>query len=142
VSDTLFDDDGLRVEPAENMSTDARRTVRQRRLIDAGLHPLMVTAGYSPSQARLHPNAAPEICSPDAPKGAPYTCGSCRFRQVLRWHDRTYPKCIQEVEGTNLLTAPSITHGAATDCRAWWPACRLYEPGDPGLSPDAMRVIP
>jgi hypothetical protein len=61
---------------------------------------------------------------------------------VLRWHDRTYPKCIAAVEGTEHLTAPSITHGAATDVRAWWPACIDYQPGDNSLSPDAMRVLP
>ena len=138
-SPTLFDVEPLQVEPAEKMSPDRRRTVRQRQLIAAGLHPLQVVAGNR--DARLHPNAAPEICSPDAPKNRPYTCGSCRFRYVLRWHDGTFPKCVKDVVGTNDMTAPSITHGAATDVRAWWPACRGYEPGD-DISDDAARCIP
>ncbi len=140
MSDGLFPADPLRVDPPEPLSAHRRRTLRQRQVIDAGYHPLLAAAGHT--HARLHPNAAPEVCSPDAPKGQPYTCGSCRFREVLLWQNRTYPKCIRWVLGTNLLTAPTITHGPATDVRAWWPACREYEAGDTALSPDAARSIP
>jgi len=38
--------------------------------------------------------------------------------------------------------APRATHGAASDVRAWWPACPDYSPGDRGLSDDATRSLP
>lgn len=41
------------------------------------------------------------------------TCGSCVHRVLTGHHNRTYPKCD--------LTAMSFS--AASDCRAWWPAC-------------------
>ena len=59
------------------------------------------------------------------------TCGGCAHRLVLGYHNRSWPKC--ELAG--------ITHGAGTDCRAWWPACGRYEPGD-GISDDAARWTP
>lgn len=143
----LFDDDQYRVEqePTEHLSPDQKRTVRQRRFIDGGHHPLLAAMLGTGPWSRLHPNAAPEVCSPKAPKGAPYTCGSCRFRQVLDWHSRSYPKCIFDVimsGASSLDVSPRASHGSATDVRAWWPACRDYEPGDSGLSPDAARQMP
>lgn len=128
----------------EPLSADRRRTQRQREQIDAGTHPLM--------GGPLHPMAAPEVCSPDAARNAPYTCGSCRFRELMRWHDRAYPKCLRDLyradqDGAAMVTRSvesitNLSHGAATDCRGWWPACRFYESGDKDLSPDASRVIP
>jgi len=59
------------------------------------------------------------------------TCGSCAHRILLRHHDRTWPKC---------GVGPS-SHSAATDVRAWWPACGRYEPGD-RISDDAARWTP
>lgn len=59
------------------------------------------------------------------------TCGDCAHRVVLGYHNRSWPKC--EIAG--------ITHGAGTDCRAWWPACDRYEPGDQ-ISDDAARWMP
>lgn len=41
------------------------------------------------------------------------TCGSCVHRVLTGHHNRTYPKCD--------LTEMSFS--AASDCRAWWPAC-------------------
>jgi hypothetical protein len=58
-------------------------------------------------------------------------CGGCAHRLVLGYHNRTWPKC--ELAG--------ITHGAGSDCRAWWPACDRYEPGDT-VSDDAARWTP
>lgn len=78
------------------LSADRRRTARQKRLIEQGIHPLAQTV------------TVPE-------KG---TCGDCVHRVAFGHNSRSYPKC----------TLPSarparMTHGAATDCRAWWPAC-------------------
>ena len=44
------------------------------------------------------------------------TCGTCVHR-VLVQHNRTYPKC----------DLTSMTCSAASDCRAWWPACPRWE---------------
>ena len=43
------------------------------------------------------------------------TCGDCRFRKT-----GVYPKCTRD--------PVRQTHSAATDCRAWWPACHQHEP--------------
>lgn len=59
------------------------------------------------------------------------TCGDCAHRLVLGHHNRSWPKC--ELAG--------ITHGAGTDCRAWWPACDRFDPGD-DISDDAARWTP
>ena len=139
--DQLFAAEPLK--PPEKMSPDRRRTARQRALIAAGLHPLMVYAGYVHKSVRLHPEA-PGDCAPDAPRGRPFTCGSCRFRVVVGWNSRSYPKCVVDLtdDGQTLDTSPRASHGAATDVRAWWPACRDYEPGDQAVSVDAARCIP
>jgi hypothetical protein len=59
------------------------------------------------------------------------TCGTCAHRIHVGGGGRTWPKC--DLHG--------ITHGAATDCRGWWPACGRYEPGD-RVSDDAARWTP
>ena len=62
------------------------------------------------------------------------------------YHDRTYPKCwlpakAAGADGSLREVYPRVTHSAASDVRAWWPACPDYSPGD-SLSPDAARSIP
>ena len=104
--------------PAEKLSPDRRRTQRQRQVIAAGRHPLSLLFPW----VRLW-------------TGTDRTCGDCRFR-VLLGHSRTYPKC---TAGDGW---PRASHGAATDVRAWWPACTDHEYGDPKLSPDAARSGP
>lgn len=59
------------------------------------------------------------------------TCGGCAHRVLVGWHNRTYPKC----------DLAAITHGPGSDCRAHWPACDRFEPGDP-ISDDAARWTP
>lgn len=50
------------------------------------------------------------------------TCGGCKHRQLyLTNGNRSWPKCNRY----------GVTHGPGTDCRAWWPACSLYEPKEP-----------
>lgn len=44
------------------------------------------------------------------------TCGSCVHR-IHRGHSSGYPKC-------DLTT---MSHSAASDVRAWWPACPKWE---------------
>jgi len=105
--------------PAEpGLSADRRRTIRQRADITAGRHPL--------THGRLSTD-------PDA------RCGNCRFREVLKWHDRAYPKCTRPNSQDDYLY---VTHGAASDVRAWWPGCTDHEYGDRRLSPDAARSGP
>lgn len=44
-------------------------------------------------------------------------CGNCVHRQVFGHHDRSFPKC----------DLTSMSHCAASDCRAWWPGCTRHE---------------
>lgn len=96
---------------------------RQAARIAAGAHPL-ATDGAS---LRLHPQAGSQ--------GGP-TCGTCAHRGTLGGHARAWPKCLygatetpipperQQRHGPKItITMPRVTHGAATDVRAWWPAC-------------------
>lgn len=123
------------------LSPGQRRTARQAQAVRNGVHPLALVFGWP----RMHPDADRTATTEHA-AGRPYTCGTCRWRQVLRWHDRTYPKCVHpdsigadhyETDGPLRLS-----HSAATDVRAWWPACVDYDAGDPRMSPDAHRNIP
>jgi hypothetical protein len=99
-------------EPSETLSADRRRTLRQRQQVATGIHPL--------TGLKTHPELG--------------TCGDCRFRQILGHHMRSFPKCTAHEH--------RITHSAASDCRAWWPACHEHELGDPKVSSDAMRCRP
>lgn len=110
----------------EGLSAGQRLTLRQARDVSIGRHPL--TGGAIHPQASRHRDAA-------SPKDDPFTCGSCHFREILGHHSRSYPKCL-------LPSMPSrVTHGPASDVRAWWPACSDYSPGS-AISPDAARSIP
>lgn len=97
----LFHIDGVPAEPdpLDGLSADARRTARQRLAIERGVHPL--------NRLKTRPDLG--------------TCGGCRFREVIGWHDRSFPKC---------AWGPR-THGAATDIRGWWPACPKFQPKEP-----------
>ncbi len=125
------------VDTGPALSPDQRRTRRQADAIALGRHPL--TGGPLHPLASRHRDA-------DAPKADPFTCGSCRFREVLRYHGKGYPKCVNpgalSAEEYERRGPATITHSAASDVRAWWPACRDYVPGDAALSPDAARCIP
>lgn len=100
----------LAPEP-EKLSADRRRTLRQRRDVNAGRHPLTETP--------THPELG--------------TCGDCRFRAAIAGHTKSYPKCLWERDEVDDSTPrryrwPRVTSGAASDVRAWWPACGDFKP--------------
>lgn len=129
----LFEVDPAQVKPPpppDERSAGQRRTARQRADAARGLNPLIrLFAGMFP-----HPDA-PQVASPEDRATPGPRCGSCRFRELVSWHSRSYPKCTFG-EGVRM------SHSDATDVRGWWPACRDYELGDPALGPDAMRHAP
>lgn len=88
----------------DGISADRRRTLRQAADIKAGRHPLMT--------GPLHPEADRNAMRDDG-KNLPFRCGSCVHRV-----DRGRPKC-------DLTTMSGC---AASDVRAWWPACPKYTP--------------
>lgn len=132
-------------EPEPKLSADRRRTLRQAEAIAKGSHPLALVFGSVVFPR--HPMTKGHSYSAEDVKGDPYTCGSCRWRQVLSYHRRGYPKCLKypasiSAEQYERMKPIWASHAASTDVRAWWPACTDYEPGDPGLSPDAARCLP
>lgn len=116
MTEALFDvpDDAYIIAPEPEKLT---RAERRHRLIATriaqGLHPL----GY----IRLHPEA-----SRDRDGGGP-RCGDCRFREVLSYHNRSYPKCRYSVQRGDKTIYPRDTGCESSDIRAWWPACWTFE---------------
>lgn len=113
------------LDEAPGMSVDRARTIRQRRAIANGQHPLgLVYPGV---------NVHLEVLV----GGANYTCGDCIYRETIGHRSRSYPKCLYggvEVtkagyQGAPYTTTvyPRVSHGAATDCRASWPGCGQFE---------------
>lgn len=142
MSDALFHVEPIeRPQPAEGLSADARRTLRQLAALRAGTHPLGMYPRILPGHLPLHPDAP---AADDRDATGP-RCGNCRWRRNLTHHDSTHPKCTHPgTRGADEYEqhgGPRMTHGAASDVRAWWPGCRDWEPGDPAL-PDAMRWVP
>lgn len=136
---TLFGATPVPAEPRPKESPTVRRTKRQAAMLAAGYHPLGSPIGYP---LRLHAEAAPA-----GDREAPgRRCGNCRFRRLTGWHDRSYAKCwspgLMSAEAYERLGPPRVSHGEATDTRAWWPACVDHEYGDPKLSADAARCVP
>lgn len=84
------------------MGRDARRTAKALDLLLSGVHPL--------TRLPLHTDAAPT----NDRAAAGLRCGTCTFRvSTSGW-----PKCAR------------ATHqggSEASDCRRWWPACRLHQ---------------
>lgn len=96
--------------PRPDLSADRRRTLRQAADIAGGRHPLMT--------GPLHPQADRSAHRDDG-KALPFRCGSCVHRVVGAWE---FLKC-------DLTT---MSHCAASDVRAWWPACPKYAPAEGG----------
>jgi hypothetical protein len=61
----------------------------------------------------VHPLTKLPLLKPEG-----HTCGDCAHRIAGHHHNRSYPKCDQH----------GFTHSAASDCRAWWPACVAWAP--------------
>jgi hypothetical protein len=136
MSETLFEGyEPPTPEPVEKLSAGQRLTKRQADDIAVGRHPL--------TRGALHPLASRHRDA-QSPKDDPFTCGSCWFRHVIRYHGRSYPKCVfdprRDADDT-LDKYARVSHSTATDVRAWWPACTDYSPGS-SVSPDAARSIP
>jgi len=96
---------------APKRSEGQRMTERQAQDVRKGRHPL--TGG--PLHERADTTARPG--DPGNPAERLYRCGSCVHRVSLNHHGEYWPKC-------DLST---ITHGQASDVRAWWPACPRWE---------------
>jgi hypothetical protein len=138
---TPADRPGVPATPAAKLSADRRRTIRQAEMLAHGRHPLGGDKWHA--YLRLHPEAAPH----DDRRAPGRRCGNCWYRRVLEYNSRSYPKCLYGMENAtdadpNPGLPPRVTHGAATDCRAWWPACLNHVYGDPALSDDAARHVP
>ncbi len=121
--------------PVEKPSPDVQRRLLQQQCIDNGQHPL---SRVTVRPLALHAEAAIRRGDPGR------KCGNCKFRQKLHYHRRTYPKCVfgyQQQDAGRPSPPPRVSHGAGTDVRAWWPACRDHEWGDE-LSDDAARWVP
>lgn len=106
MSDTLFDPGPATVTTAKErpgLSADARRTIRDRDLMDVGIHP-----------ATRKPLA-----------GTGLTCATCVHHHAVTHYTsraKTWHKCDLHRLGTS--------HSAASDIRTSWPACVLYQTGD------------
>jgi len=109
---TLFDAEPVPAEPRPKESAGVRRTKRQRAMLEAGRHPLSSPLGYP---LPLHAEAAPA----DDRAAPGRRCGNCRWRAP-----GLYQKCVLPGPGGQL---PRVSHGPATDLRAWWPGCPDHE---------------
>lgn len=118
-TDALFEmpdpEPGPPVALSEPMSADRRRNLRQAETIAAGGHPLNLVA----APVYRHPFTVDQTYTRDDSAGRNLTCGSCVFREVEQHNSRKYSKC-QAGGGRR------VSSGAATDVRAWWPACTLW----------------
>lgn len=102
-TDALFDGFDDAVAP-EKLTAGERRRRRQQAAIDRGQHPLSLLFGYMPL-------AANESA----------TCGKCVHRVNRHGGAKSYPKC--DIPGRD-------SRSEASDVRAWWPACKEFEPKD------------
>lgn len=99
IADRLFDP-GPEEVPV-SLSRDRKRTIRNRDLLDRGIHP-----------ATRRP-----IIVFSEERGA-WTCGDCAHH-VAKRYAKTYHKCLKA----------GITGGPGTDVRVSWPACVMFKSG-------------
>lgn len=96
----------------------AKRTKRQRFLLDLGLHPFTLLQRRA---LQLAPGAPP----PDDRKAPGPRCGGCRWLAPLDG----------DVPGSPLRCwidyGRRVTRGDATEVRAWWPACEEFRAPEP-----------
>lgn len=105
-------------EPVEKLSAGRRLTIRQHADVERGRHPL---ADHGATFSR-------ELTEQG------HTCGDCLYRTTGTGHNGDYPKCWwprkPDTDTRDRAIRPErITSGAATDCRAWWPACTDWRVG-------------
>lgn len=116
-------------EPGEKLSADRKRTRRQAQAVARGVHPLALPG----LRVRMHPDADPDrTATSDNAAARPLRCGTCRWRELVGGHSRSFPKCLYGA-GTwpngkvKVASAPRYSAGGATDVRAWWPACTDWQ---------------
>jgi len=92
----------------EGLGQDARRTLRQADLI---------AGGYNPgTRLPLHADAATDRTGPGL------RCRDCKSLYRTGAGNKAFWKCDQ--------TGERNARGSwGPDIRAWWPACRLFDPG-------------
>jgi len=114
---TLFDMDPPARSGKRKLTPDQARTIRQLQALRRRIHPLSLA--FKGWGLRLHSDAPPA----DDRLAAGPRCGTCRFyARVTSNGNHAYPKCVRGTKN------PYVTHGAATDLRAWWPGCEHWEP--------------
>ncbi len=110
MSDALFELPADYEPPQpETGSADTRRTKRQLGWLSRGIHPI--------THLVLHVDAAPF----DDRKAEGLRCDTCVHHVTSARRGRSFNKC-------DSRNGAYTTRSSATDCRAWWPACLLYEP--------------
>jgi hypothetical protein len=82
---------------SEGLSYGARLTLRNRALLDKGIHPATRCA------------TKPELG----------TCAGCVHHQALGYHGKTWHKCEHHTLG--------MSHSEASDIRVSWPACTRFQ---------------
>lgn len=115
--DTLFDVEPVPVPPAgPKDSPGVRRTRGQAELLARGVHPL--------TGQGLHEQAAPA----DDRDALGRRCGNCRFRRVLDYHARAYPKCLfgatEDYAPVSLTATPLMPGGGGRGAGTTSPATR------------------
>lgn len=107
-------DDAYVIPPAPEVLT---RGERRKRLVATriarGEHPL--------GRIRLHADAA------SGREGDGLRCKTCRFRELMGGHQRSYPKCRLPLVIGGHETFPRDTGCESSDIAAWWPACTDYQ---------------
>lgn len=99
--------------PKEELTRGERRKRLIASRIGTGVHPLG-------RPVLLHPDVSRDPKDRSGPR-----CGDCKFRQLVEYHDRKWPKCwYPSVEE---YPHPRDTNCESSDIRAWWPACRDFE---------------
>lgn len=113
----LFGTTSKAVTNAKQHTADQRRTQIQLARIGNRVHPL--SGDVAGQFLMLHPEAINDR------SGAGRRCGNCLYRETQGHRARSYPKCTWPTPGAR--TGPRMSHGAASDCRAWWPGCTDHE---------------
>lgn len=110
-------------EPKEPLSRTAQHHRKVARRIGSGVHPLGHPICLHPDAPRDLDHQESKRSTSDGPR-----CGSCKFRVLVEYHNRSWPKCHLPTVIGGRETYPRDTHSEASDIAAWWPACTSWEP--------------